>query len=503
MAVATRYLLGIDVGTTALKVVVLDPGQGVVAQVQRPHTLRSPHPGWAEEDPGEWWDTTVSAVREIVETVPAERIAAVGVTGMVPALVLLDSAGDVIRPSIQQNDARSAREVDELRAAVGTDEFFAVTGGTPNQQNIDPRWRWLARHEPEAVERAATLCGSYDYITHRLTGTRSLEHNWAAESGLFDITRREWHGPYLERAGIPPDILPPVREPSEIVGGVTEAAAEATGLCAGTPVVAGSADHVAAALASGLTRAGDLLLKFGGAGDILYCAERPDPDPHFYFDYHDIPGLTLINGCMAASGSLVKWFAAELAGGASLASLDREAAAVPPGSGGIVALPYVLGEKTPIFDPTARGVFAGVMLHHTRAHLFRAVLESVCYGFQHHLELLAKSGRPVRRVLAADGGSRSALWMQIAADVTGHNVQVIAGEAASALGAAFVAGMGAGAFQSWDDIARFIDEGPLYRPQPELVTRYREGYAIYRDLYRTLQPLFPALGRLGADGERA
>ncbi|HUG13996.1 MAG TPA: FGGY-family carbohydrate kinase [Thermomicrobiales bacterium] len=502
MATGTGYLLGIDIGTTALKAVVLDPQRGVIAQAQRPHTLRSPHPGWAEEDPAEWWQTTVEAIKEIVGSIPAERIAAVAITGMVPALVLLDGNGAVIRPSIQQNDARSAREVDELRDAVDTDEFFAITGGTPNQQNIAPRWGWLARHEPEAIERTATMCGSYDYIVMKLTGERSLELNWAAESGLYDITRRAWHAPYLEQAGITLAALPPVREPSEIVGGITPEAATATGLRAGTPVVAGSADHVAAALASGLTRAGDLLLKFGGAGDILYCAERPDPDPHFYFDYHDIPGLTLINGCMAASGSLVKWFAAELAEGASLAELDREATDIPPGSGGIVVLPYVLGEKTPIFDPTARGVFAGVMLHHTRAHLFRAVLESVCYGFQHHLELLAESGRPVRRVLAADGGSRSALWMQIAADVTGHDVQVIAGEAASALGAAFVAGMGVGAFESWDDIGRFIEPGPMYRPQREAVARYREGYAIYRDLYRQLRPLFPALSRLGADDER-
>lgn len=494
-----RYLLGIDVGTTALKAVVLDPGRGVVAQAQRPHTLRSPHPGWAEEEPGEWWRTTVEAVREIVGVVSAERIAAVAVTGMVPALVLLDGAGEPIRASIQQNDARSVREVDELRAAVDGDEFFAVTGGTPNQQNIAPRWRWLARHEPEAIERTATMCGSYDFIVQRLTGERSLEVNWAAESGLFDIRSRDWHGAYLEQASIPRAVLPPVREPSEVVGGVTEGAAAETGLRAGTPVVAGSADHVAAALASGLTRAGDVLLKFGGAGDILYCAERPDPDRHFYFDYHDIPGLTLINGCMAASGSLVKWFSSELAEGISLAELDREAAEIPPGSGGIVVLPYVLGEKTPIFDPTARGVFAGVMLHHTRAHLFRAVLESVCYGFQHHLELLAESGRPVRRVLAADGGSRSALWMQIAADVTGHEVQVIAGEAASALGAAFVAGMGVQVFESWDEIGRFITMGPVYRPNTEAVARYREGYGIYRELYRQMQPLFPALGRLGSD----
>lgn len=494
----TSLLLGLDIGTTALKAVLLDPTQGIVAQASREHTLRSPHPGWAEEDPEEWWATTIDACRELAQQFPAERIAAVGVTGMVPALVLLDAAGAVLRPSIQQNDARAVREVEQLRERVDADAFFAITGGVPNQQNIDPRWRWLVHHEPDVTARAATMLGSYDFIVQRLTGERSLEENWAVESGLYDIRRRQWHTPYLEQAGIAPSLLPPVRQPSEIVGTVSATAARATGLRAGTPVAAGSADHVAAALAAGLTSPGDVLLKFGGAGDILYCADVVEPDRHFYFDAHDIPGLCLINGCMAASGSFVKWFATELAGGTELATLDAEADAIPPGAGGIVALPYLLGEKTPIFDAEARGVFAGVMLHHTRAHLYRAVLESVCYGFAHHLELLRASGRPVRRVLAADGGSRSALWMQIAADVTGERVQVIAGEAASALGGAFVAGMGAGVFRKWGEIERFITFGSVYEPQPDAVERYRGGYAVYRDLYARLAPVFPALGRLDA-----
>ena len=268
-----------------------------------------------------------------------------------------------------------------------------------------------------------------------------------------------------------------------------------TGLRVGTPVVAGSADHVAAALAAGLTQSGDILLKFGGAGDILYCDERPDPDPHFYFDYHGVPGLTLINGCMASSGSLVKWFSRELAGGASPQELDSEAQAIEPGAGGIFALPYFLREKTPIFDPAARGVSAGVMLHHTRAHLYRAILEAVCYGFAHHLALLREAERPIRRVVAADGGSRSALWMQIAADVVDLPVQVVAGEAASALGAAYVAAIGVGMRNDWSDIERFISQGPIYYPQSSAAQRYRKGFALYRDLYTRLQTYLPELGQ--------
>ncbi|HET8908946.1 MAG TPA: FGGY family carbohydrate kinase [Ktedonobacterales bacterium] len=494
------YTIGVDIGTTGLKAVVLDLEQGVVAHAERPHELLSSHPGWAEEDAEQWWITTVSAIQQLLNVVPASAIAAIGVSGMVPAMVLLDASGQPLRPSIQQNDARAGDEVEELRASIDVEAFFRITGGVPNQQNIAPRWRWLARHEPDVIARTAHLLGSYDFISYCLTGEYNLEENWAAESGLYDILRRRWHMPYLEQAGITADQLPPVRRPTAVIGGVSDAAASATGLIAGTPVLAGSADHVAAALAAGLTTTGDVLLKFGGAGDILYCAESPDPDKHFYFDYHDIPGLVLINGCMVSSGSLVKWFTRELANSAQPEVLDAEAALIGPGAGGIVALPYFLGEKTPIFDPMARGIFAGVMLHHTRAHLYRAVLESVCYGFAHHLALLREAGRPITRVLAADGGSRSAVWMQIAADVVGEPVSVVGGEAASALGVAFVAAMGAGMATDWTDIRRYSPVGAIYQPHTDAHAAYQQGFALYRELYRQMQPLLPALGTLEQAG---
>lgn len=490
------HVIGIDIGTTSLKAIALQRERGVVASAEFPHELRSPRPGWAEEDAEAWWTTTRAAIRQLLEQVSAERIAAIGVSGMVPAMVLLDENGKPLRPSIQQNDARAIAEIAALRADVDTQEFFTITGGTVNQQNIDPRWRWLCHNEPETVARMAHLCGSYDFITFRLTGQRTLEENWAAESGLYNIREHRWHRLYLEHAGIRPDLLPPLHRPTDIVGGISPNVAHTTGLREGTPVIAGSADHIAAALAAGLTQNGDVLLKFGGAGDILYCADRADPDPHFYFDYHDIPGLTLINGCMAASGSLIKWFKGELASTASLTELDQEAAEIPAGAGGIIALPYFLGEKTPIFDPQARGVFAGVMLHHTRAHLYRAILEGVCYGFQHHLTILQAAGRPIGRVCAADGGSRSNLWMQMAADITGYPIEVIGGEAASALGVAFVAAMGAGMFDRWEAITQFISYRQIFLPRVAVTKRYQQGFRLYRELYTRLQPLLAELGQM-------
>ena len=302
--------------------------------------------------------------------------------------------------------------------------------------------------------------------------------------------------PGLDAAKIEEAWLGPVRAPHEVVGGVTSRAARETGLRAGTPVVAGSADHVAAALAAGAAR-GELVLKIGGSGDVLLAIDRFAPDPRLYIDYHDVPGLFLLNGCMATSGSLVKWLAAECArdlgaGEAAYARLDAEAEAVPAGSDGLVALPYFLGEKTPLFDPSARGVFFGLTLSHRRAHLHRALLEAVAYGFRHHVEVLEAGGHRFAGVRIMDGGARSALWRQIVADVLGHAVtharrrprqrarrRAGGGRRRRAVGL--------------EDAPRAAAPAAVHEPDPASGARYREPHGVYRDLYARLAPAFAAV----------
>ena len=254
------------------------------------------------------------------------------------------------------------------------------------------------------------IFGSYDLVAYHLTGVPSIEVNWAVESGMYDIRTGEWITEYMEAFGIDPALFPDVHLSEEIIGHVTAKAAEETGLPEGIPVIAGAADHVASTLAAGITEPGDLLIKFGGAGDILYCVDKIDPDKRLFFDYHLIPGQYLLNGCMAASGSLVKWLTKDILekyDGDALKEMDREAEeSVPPASDGLVILPYFIGEKTPIFDPTARGVMFGLTLSHTKAHLFRACLEAVIYGFRHHIDVLAESGYEIGHVYATNGGSR-------------------------------------------------------------------------------------------------
>lgn len=498
-----QLVLGLDVGTTAVKALLLGADLSIRAEADVPHELLSPRAGWAEEDPAAWWSGVSQATREVLARADADpaEIRGVGVSGMVPAIVLLDASGEVLRPSIQQNDARSAHEIEWLAEHLDPAEIFRRTRSRLNQQQVLPRYLWVRRHEPEVHARVRWILGSYDYIVYRLTGELSLEVNWAVESGLYDVEAGSFIEEWLDLAGIAPEWLPPVRQPVEVVGRVRPDAAAETGIPAGTPVVAGSADHVASALAAGVIRPGDLLLKFGGAGDILYATDRPTRIERLYFDLHDVPGLYLPNGCMTASGSLVKWFRQELARDLvghreALLALDEEAAHVPPGSEGVVVLPYVLGEKTPIFDPLARGVIFGLALHHRRAHLFRAVLEAVAYGFRHHVEELEQAGLPVRRVLATDGGTRSRLWRQITADVLGRPLEAFPQHPGSALGAAFVAGMGVGLFADWAEVEKARGVSVPAEPVPEAVRTYETAYGLYRELYPRLAPLFPRLEAL-------
>jgi xylulokinase len=484
-------LIGLDIGTTSTIGVLVDPAGRILASESRPVTLSSPAPGWSEEDPGEWWANACAILRALAAH--GQPIDAVGVTGMLPAVVLLDRDGEPVRPSIQQSDARAAQEVEELRASHDERAFFRRTGCGINQQLVAPRLHWLARHEPDVLARARVLCGSYDYVNLRLTGVRSVEENWALESGFLDLATNRFAEDLVALGRIAATLLPEIHAPHEIIGAVTEEAAAASGLKPGTPVAAGCADHVASAFVAGIVEPGDVLLKFGGSADILTASARPHDDPRLYLDRHIVPGLWVPNGCMAASGAALNWIARELASGTPHAALDREAALTPPGADGLVLLPYLLGEKTPLHDPRARGVLHGLGLHHTRGHVWRAALEGIAFGFRHHLEVFAELNIPARRFVASDGGARSAVWMQIVADVLQVPIQLLDGHPGPALGAAFVAGMGVGSFGAWSEIARFTRPAARIEPNPATATTYDRLYRVYRETYERLRTLMPEL----------
>ncbi|MGX9966871.1 FGGY-family carbohydrate kinase [Roseomonas sp. F4] len=486
-------VLGLDIGTTSTIGILVETGGRVLALADAPTTLHAPHPGWAEEDPEEWWRNTATVCRALLAQsgVAPGDVQAIGVSGMVPAMVLLDAEGHPMRRAIQQSDGRCGAQVAEIAAEVDSEKFLVRTGNGINQQLLAPRLRWLARHEPEIFARIHTVLGSYDEITRRLTGVASLERNCALESGFVDLATDALADDLIALAGITRAQLPPLRAGHEVVGHVTTQAAAFTGLAAGTPVVAGAADHVASAFAAGIARPGDALIKFGGAGDILLATDRPIPDARLFLDYHLAPGLFLPNGCMASSGAVLNWLAALL--GRDHAALDALAAEAPPGAAGLLLLPYFLGEKTPIHDPAARGTLVGLGLHHAPGHIWRAALEAVAFGFRHHVEVARQIGYPVTRLIASDGGTRSAVWMQVAADVLGMELHLLEGHPGSCLGAAYVAAMGIDALPDWQQMPRFVRPGRVVVPNPAANATYDAAFPVWKDLYLSLKPLYPRL----------
>jgi xylulokinase len=496
-------LLGLDIGTTSTIGILIDDRGGTVAVESRPVTFHSDHANWAEEDTEEWWRNVGEICRALIARIgDAASIKAVGVTGMLPAVILLDQAGRSLRRSIQQNDARATTELDAYKAAMDEAEFLSLTGTGYSQQLVGPKLMWLRAHEPGVFAQAKHVLGASDYITHRLSGSLQVEHNWALESGFVSIGSGAYDARLITLAGIDAGLLPPIRKSHDVVGGITVDAARHTGLPAGTPVVAGCADHVASAFVCGAARNGDLVIKFGGAGDILLSAQAPVADRRLFIDYHIVPDLYFPNGCMAASGTFLNWIVRNWAGGEVEAArsaglsihqwLDRRATELPV-DGELLFLPYVLGEKTPLMDPHARGTLVGLGLHHDLRHVWRAALEGVVFGFRHHVEVFSECGLAVRQVFAADGGAASDLWLQIAADVLQRPVNRIDRHPGSCLGAAFVAGMGTGFLKDWSEIGRYVAAGRQFTPDPAAAAILERKYRLWRESYQRLQTLFPRL----------
>ncbi|HYO01671.1 MAG TPA: FGGY-family carbohydrate kinase [Mycobacterium sp.] len=487
------HTIGIDIGTTGTKTVLFDTELGIIAQASRESTLHSPRPGFAEADTGQWHRNVVESIREVVRSsgIRGETVDAVAVSGMVPAVVPIDDRGHPLRRAILQNDARAHREVSELALALEGVDLVAMTGSALTQQSVAPTTAWLRTHEPEVYDRTAHYVGSYDWVLSALGADVHVEQNWALESGLFTIDG-DVATEVLAAAALDPATLAPVHRPGAQVGELSGAAAESTGLRAGTALIVGGADHVLSAFAAGVNTPGDALVKLGGAGDILVASDTRVVDERLYLDAHPVPGHWLPNGCMATSGSLIRWFQA-LVGGVELTDLDDEAASSAPAE--VLCLPYFLGEKSPLHDPDLRGAFAGMHLGHTRANLYRSVLEAIAFGFRHHVDVFTDIGIPPRRVMITNGGSKSTLWKQIHADVLGIEMRPVRGHPGASLGAAVIAAIGVGALDDWSDAARFVALDPPVVPDPTRRAVYDDAYRNWRDLGSAVTPISHAMAR--------
>ena len=476
-----ELLLGIDLGSSGVKAVLLSPEHGIVASATKDVDLYSDHPGWAEADPAQWWTAVCSLVPTLLTTANVTNVAVVGVavTGMVPAVVVVDEGGRPLRRAMLQNDARATNEIREIQETLGDLDLLKLTGSILSQQSLAPTVLWLARHEPDVWAKTASLQGSYDWLARALGASAHVEENWALESGLYDMDFTPIFQVQAATGVAWPSLLE-VKTPGTVVGEVSVAAAEATGLRAGTTLVVGGADHVLSAYGAGLVNEGDGLIKLGGAGDILAVSDHVLLDERLYLDKHPIPGKWLPNGCMATSGSLLRW-EQSIFNAVPLEELDGAAATSTPGA--LLTLPYFLGEKTPLHDPDLRGVMIGMHLGTTRGDIHRSFLEAIAYGFKSHVDVFAQDGLNLTNTRVTNGGSKSRLWREILADVLNRNLISILNYPGASYGAAVIAGVGTGRIDDWSYVAGALEEGEIIAPSPKNVALYEQRYQEFLQLH--------------------
>ena len=489
------YVVGIDASTTATKAVVVDEAGAVVGIGSTAYGFDIPQPGWTEQSPELWWDGAVRAIRQALDTtgVRGEDVAAIGLTGQMHGLVLLDDADRVLRPAILWNDQRTAHACDEIREAVGPERLIAITGNTALTGFTAPKLVWVRDHEPEVWARVAHVLLPKDYVRLRLTGDHALDKADGAGTLLFDLDARDWSSEVLDALRIGRRWLPPTFEGPAITGVVNADAAAATGLRAGTPVVAGGGDQAANAVGVGAVEPGVVALSLGTSGVVFATTERAlrDPAGQVHAFCHAVPGRWhLMTVMLSAAGSL-RWFRDALAPGEDFGALVGSAAEVSAAFDGLFFLPYLTGERSPHPDPLARGAFVGLTITHERPHLTRAVLEGVAFGLRDGLDQMTATGMPApAQIRAAGGGTASALWRQILADVLDAELATVSTTEGAAFGAALLAAVGADWHRTVEDAAAaFVLVSPAASPGPD-AARYADAHAAYRALYPALAPAF-------------
>jgi xylulokinase len=492
------HVLGIDVSTTATKAVLIDEAGAVVGIGNAEYSYDIPHPLWSEQDPELWWTGAIAATRSVLAStgVHGDDIAAIGLTGQMHGAVLLDAADAVLRPAILWNDQRTAAECDTIRAAVGPKRLIELTGNDALTGFTAPKLVWVRDHEPETWRRIAHILLPKDFVRLRLTGEHAIDKADGSGTILFDLAARDWSDEVLAALRIDRRLLPATHEGPEPTGAVSASAAAATGLRAGTPVVAGGGDQAANAVGVGVISPGTVALSLGTSGVIFAASDEPiiEPAGRVHAFCHALPGRWHLMSVMLSAAGSLRWFRDALAPGVGFGELAGTAAEVPVGSDGLLFLPYLSGERSPHADPLARGAFVGLTTGHERRHLTRAVLEGVAFGLRDGLDQMIAAGmpRPVQ-IRASGGGIASPVWRQILADVLDAEIATVDTTEGAAFGAALLATVAAGWFPSVDDaVGASVTATPMAAPGPD-VARYREVHARYRELYPALAPTFGAL----------
>lgn len=491
-----RYFLGVDTSTTSSKALLIDEHGAVIAVASNPHTLQTPRPLWSEQDPREWWTAVTASIRLVLEKagVGADGIGAVGLTGQMHGLTLLDEAGHVLRPAILWNDQRTQRQCDEIHRVVGKEKFIQITGNVALTGFTAPKILWVKENEPDVFARAKHVLLPKDYVRYKLTGEYAMDKADGAGTVLFDLKARDWSDEALAALEIPRAWMPRTFEGTQFTGTVNEEAAALTGLKVGTPVVAGGGDQAAGAVGMGVVSPGIIGLTVGTSGVVFAATPSAliEPEGRLHAFCHAAPGLWHFMGVMLSAAGSLQWYRDTLAPDVSFEDLLKEAEAIPAGSEGLQFLPYLSGERTPHPDPLARGAFIGLTLRHSRAHLTRAVLEGVAFGLKDSFTLIQNAGLgEITQVRASGGGTKSALWRQILASALEAELVTVNTTEGAAYGAALLAAVGAGQYSSVEAACETaIQVTGRTLPDGAQVAAYRQGYAIYRELYPALTSSF-------------
>ncbi len=488
-------LLGIDIGTSTIKAVLATPEGTVVAESNASYATAFPRPGWAEQNPVDWWNGTATAVRQVLQTsgITPDRVAGIGVSGQGCAVTLIDAAGEIIRPAIIWMDARSEPQCEIMRQSCAND-IFRINGKSPAPYNADPVLMWLAEHEPDSIRRAASNLTTTSYLTYRLTGERVMNVSDASILFAFDLARGDWSDALIAAFRLPRRLYPRVAACQDVIGTLQPHAAEALGLAPGIPVIAGGEDTSSAGLAIGVAYPGQTLLSLGTAGTVYVVQDQPHVRRELLAFAHVLPGQVLLGGSMIAVGGALNWCRQIVGENLSLTDLTALAAQCEPGADRLLFLPYLSGELQPINDGNARGVFFGLSLATTRAHMVRAVMEGSAFAIAHNTAIAAQSGTPITEIRAVGGPTQSPLWCQIIADTCGYPVAVLSDNAGAPLGNALLAAAGVGLIDDPAAVASANSTTPqVYEPRAEYLERYRQMFDVYRGLYPQISASFAAL----------
>jgi xylulokinase len=488
--------LGIDISTTATKALLVDETGAVVAVASSSHTLQTPKPLWSEQDPHEWWRAASISIRSVLEKagVGGERIGAVGLTGQMHGLVLLDAAGNVLRPAILWNDQRTQSQCDEIHRRIGKERFIQITGNVALTGFTAPKILWVKENEPEVFAKAVHVLLPKDYIRYKLTGEYAMDKADGAGTVLFDLKSRDWSHEVLDALGIDATWMPSTYEGPEFTGQVTAEAASLTGLKVGIPVAAGGGDQAAQAVGVGAVEPGVVALTVGTSGVVFATTPSAliEPQGRLHAFCHAVPNMWHFMGVMLSAAGSLQWYRDALAPEMSFDDLLKEAESVSAGSDSLQFLPYLSGERTPHPDPLARGAFIGLTLRHNRAHMTRAVLEGVSFGLKDSFTLIQNAGLgAIRQVRASGGGTKGTLWRQILASVLETELVTVNTTEGAAYGAALLAGVGAG---TWHDVVSACKASVKITgsvlPVSSQVDVYRNSYALFQELYPALKSSF-------------